>query len=106
MVPDEVQPLRMELVHSLRKTYSIKRGEQTPPPDDGCTVVEATVAFACANREPELAVLAKSKIGSLWESIEKPPYLLLFNAGVGPDWTEISSASTTSQVIDRMTWPA
>jgi hypothetical protein len=76
--------LRTELVLSLQKTYSIKRGEPTPRADEGCTVVDATIALACANRETQLAVLAKSKVGSLWESIEKPPYRLLFNPGVGP----------------------
>jgi hypothetical protein len=80
----EQSRLRTELVLSLRKTYSIKRGEPTPRPDEGCTVVDATIALACANRETQLAVLAKSKVGSLWESIEKPPYRLLFNPGVGP----------------------
>jgi hypothetical protein len=47
-------------------------------------VVDATVALACANRETQLTVLAKSKVGSLWESIEKPPYRVLFNPSVGP----------------------
>jgi hypothetical protein len=80
----EQSRLRTELVLSLHKTYSIKRGEPTPPVDDGCTVVDATVALACANRETQLTVLAKSKVGSLWESIEKPPYRLLFNPSTGP----------------------
>jgi len=76
--------LRTELVLSLKKTYAIKRGEPVPSPDNGCTVVDATVALACANREPSFAVLAKSKVGSLWESTEKPPYRTLFNPTVGP----------------------
>ncbi|KIF73959.1 hypothetical protein QR77_08075 [Streptomyces sp. 150FB] len=73
-----------ELVLSLKKTYSIKRGEPVPSPEHGCTVVDATVALACANREPSLAVMAKSRMGSLWESTEKPPYRTLFNPTVGP----------------------
>ncbi|MFE2038182.1 AIPR family protein [Streptomyces scopuliridis] len=76
--------LRTELVLSLKKTYSIKRGEPVPSPEHGCTVVDATVALACANREPSLAVMAKSRMGSLWESTEKPPYRTLFNPTVGP----------------------
>lgn len=80
----EQSRLRTELALSLRKTYSIKRGEATPQAESGCTVVDATIALACANREPHLAVLAKSKVGSLWESTEKPPYRTLFNPGVGP----------------------
>ncbi|WP_244900648.1 AIPR family protein [Streptomyces nanshensis] len=80
----EQDRLRTELALSLKKTYSIKRGEKTPSPEHGCTVVDATVALACANREPSLAVLAKSRVGGLWESTEKPPYRTLFNPGVGP----------------------
>ncbi|GAA2661207.1 AIPR family protein [Streptomyces aculeolatus] len=82
---DPVQDrLRTELVLSLKKTYAIKRGEPVPRPENGCTVVDATVALACANREPSLAVLAKSKVGSLWESTKKGPYRTLFHSGVGP----------------------
>jgi hypothetical protein len=80
----EQSRLRTELVLTLHKTYSIKRGEAPPEPETGCTVVDATVALACANRDVQLTVLAKSKVGSLWESTEKPPYRLLFNAQTGP----------------------
>ncbi|MGA3525062.1 AIPR family protein [Melissospora conviva] len=80
----EQSRLRTELVLSLKKTYSIKRGEPTPELANGCTVVDATISLACANRDPNLAVVAKSRLGSLWESTEKAPYRLLFNPGVGP----------------------
>jgi hypothetical protein len=73
--------LRTELVLSLGKTYSIKRGEDTPPREHGCTVTEATVALACAQSEPALAVVAKSAVGRLWESIDRAPYKQLFNSG-------------------------
>jgi hypothetical protein len=73
--------LRTELLLSVQKTYSIKRGEETPPPEHGCTVTEATVALACAQSDPSLAVIAKSAVGRLWESTERAPYKTLFNAG-------------------------
>jgi hypothetical protein len=73
--------LRTELLLSVQKTYSIKRGEETPPPEHGCTVTEATVALACAQSDSSLAVIAKSALGRLWESTERPPYTLLFNSG-------------------------
>jgi AIPR protein len=73
--------LRTELLLSVRKTYSIKRGEETPPPEHGCTVSEATVALACAQQDPSLAVIAKSAVGRLWDSTERPPYTQLFNSG-------------------------
>jgi AIPR protein len=80
----EQSRLRTELVITLSKTYSIKRGEQVPDPDHGCTVLDATVAIACAQRDPQLAVLAKSSVGRLWESIDKAPYRTLFNPSTSP----------------------
>jgi AIPR protein len=71
--------LRTELLLSVRKTYSIKRGEEQPPPEHGCTVAEATVALACAESDPSLAVIAKSAVGRLWESTQRAPYKTLFN---------------------------
>lgn len=75
----EQSRLRTELLLSVRKTYSIKRGEETPPPEHGCTVTEATVALACAQTDSSLAVIAKSAVGRLWESTERAPYKTLFN---------------------------
>jgi len=72
--------LRTELLLSEQKTYSIKRGEEQPPPEYGCTVSEATVALAYAqSRDPSLAVIAKSAVGRLWESTQRAPYKTLFN---------------------------
>ncbi|MDG9674346.1 AIPR family protein [Micromonospora sp. DH14] len=74
--------LRTEMLLSLQKTYAIKRGDQPPTLATGCTITDATVALACASRDPNLAVQAKSTIGRLWESTEKPPYSVLFNPSV------------------------
>lgn len=71
--------LRTELTLSLKKIYSIKRGEDTPQPEHGCTVTDATVALACSQPDPSLAVIAKSAIGRFWESTTRPPYKTLFN---------------------------
>ncbi|GIE74188.1 putative abortive infection phage resistance protein [Actinoplanes philippinensis] len=78
----EQDRLRMEMLLSLQKIYSIKRGDQPPVPATGCTITDATVALACASRDPNLAVQAKSTLGRLWESTEKPPYTRLFNSAV------------------------
>jgi hypothetical protein len=53
------------------KRYAVKSGEATPTPDSGCTVVEATIALACADRDPDLAVQAKREIGRLWAGAEQ-----------------------------------
>lgn len=73
--------LRTELLLSLQKIYSIKRGEDNPQPEHGCTVTEATVALACSQPNPALAVIAKSAVGRLWESTTRAPYTVLFNRG-------------------------
>lgn len=66
--------------------YAIKSGESTPAVETGCTVVEATVALACAQGTPDLAVQAKREIGRLWVGAEEDnaqsQYRRLFNAGV------------------------
>lgn len=46
-------------------TYAIKSGEASPDPTAGCSIVEATVALACAQNSPEMAVQAKREIGRL-----------------------------------------
>lgn len=49
-----------------QKRYAIKSGEEPPPPQSGCTVVDATIALACAHPDVDLAVQAKREIGRLW----------------------------------------
>jgi AIPR protein len=73
--------LRTDLTLSLKKIYSIKRGEDTPQPEHGCTVTDATIALACASDDSSLAVIAKSAIGRFWESTTRAPYKTLFNSG-------------------------
>jgi AIPR protein len=71
--------LRRDLLLSLGKEYVYRTGDQEPPPDKGCTLDEATVALACANTDITYCMIAKGKLGSLYEDIEKPPYSVLFN---------------------------
>lgn len=80
-IDPEQERLRTDLLLEEGKKYAIKTGEPDPARDQGCTVVEASVALACA-QSPDLAVQAKREIGRLWEDVTKPPYKLLFNSGV------------------------
>jgi hypothetical protein len=80
-IDPEQERLRTDLLLEQGKTYAIKTGEPDPARSQGCTVVDATVALACAY-SPELAVQAKREIGRLWEDVSKPPYKLLFNGSV------------------------
>jgi AIPR protein. len=71
--------LRKELVLE-GKQYAVKSGDVVADAAMGCTLEDATVALACANADPAIAVQAKREIGKLWESIDKEPYRLLFNS--------------------------
>lgn len=99
---EEQDRLRTEMLLSMGKLYSIKRGEQSPPPENGCTVVDATVALACAHRDSGLAVLAKSAVGRLWDDIARSPYKTLFNSGTTAHrvWRCVSVLREVDAILD------
>lgn len=76
----EQSRLRSDMSVYLSKVYAIKRGEQDPAIEDGCTVVDASVALACLQEDPDLAVIAKSAVGRLWATNDRPHYKRLFNS--------------------------
>ena len=59
--------LRQDFAISLGKTYVIRRGEAEPTVADGCSIVEAATALACAHRNPEYAAKARRDESLLWE---------------------------------------
>ena len=61
------------------KFYAYKSGDEEPEEQTGCSIVDATIALACADSDVTLAVLAKREVGRLWENIDAPPYTTLFN---------------------------
>ncbi|MFC8514909.1 AIPR family protein [Streptomyces sp. NPDC057257] len=73
--------IRRDMMLSLSKEYSVKRGENPPAETDGCTVEDALVALACAHNNPYYSVMAKSAVGRLSENTERAPYTNLFNGG-------------------------
>ncbi|QSB16693.1 AIPR family protein [Natronosporangium hydrolyticum] len=60
--------LREDFALRLGKRYSVKRGEDQPVGAEGCSVVEAADALACAHPDPSFAVLAKRERGMLLET--------------------------------------
>jgi AIPR protein len=66
------------------KRYAVKSGESAPPPDAGCTVVEATIALACAYPDSDVAVQAKREIGRLWAGAESEAKNTLYHTLFGP----------------------
>ncbi|MFJ4898682.1 AIPR family protein [Streptomyces sp. NPDC088727] len=73
--------LRRDMLLSLHKQYSVKRGENPPAEADGCTVEDAVVALACAHDNTYYTVMSKSSVGRLSENTERAPYINLFNGG-------------------------
>lgn len=61
--------------------YTYQTGDESPSPDKGCDIVDATVALACAHHDVTLAVLAKREVGVLWDDIQsdRGRYRSLFN---------------------------
>lgn len=81
---DEVQAMiREDFMLSLNKSYVFKRGEPDPAPDEGCSVVHAAIALACAHRNTELAVRAKRDTDLLWERGGGGAYPRLFGERPG-----------------------
>ncbi|MDT0330020.1 AIPR family protein [Nocardiopsis lambiniae] len=63
--------------------YTYRRGEPDPAPEQGCSVVEAAIALACAHPNPRLVVRAKQNVDTLWERGEGSTYGLLFGERLG-----------------------
>lgn len=76
---DPVQAtIRDDFVLGLGKSYVFKRGELDPAPEDGCSVVHAALALACAHRNSDLATRAKRDPNLLFESGADGAYKILF----------------------------
>ncbi len=85
------------------KRYTYKSGDTDPDQSSGCSIVEATVALACATDDVALAVQAKREIGRLWEDIESPPYTTIFSDDTTA--TELWRAVEIMREVDlRLAW--
>lgn len=88
-----------------QKRYAIKSGEKAPPAASGCTVVDATVALACAHPDVDLAVQAKREIGRLWigaDSDSGTQYRKLFNPKLTGDrlWKSVQLLRAIDAALD------
>ncbi|MBB1152507.1 AIPR family protein [Amycolatopsis dendrobii] len=59
--------LRDEFALALGLSYVIRRGEQVPDPEHGCSITEAAEALAATHEKPEYAALAKRDPSALWQ---------------------------------------
>jgi hypothetical protein len=59
--------------------YQFVRNEDAHLPANGCELIEATTALACASGDPSLAVQVKTGISRFFLDLQKPPYRTIFN---------------------------
>ena len=75
----EQDRLKTELLLECEKFYAYKTGDREPSPAEGCTLDDAAVALACAQKDVGLCVQAKREVGRLYDDIQQAPYKILFN---------------------------
>jgi hypothetical protein len=80
----EQERLKTELLLEYGKIYTYRTGDREPAADEGCTLDEAAVALACAQKDVNLCVQAKREVSRLYDDISQAPYKVLFNASVSP----------------------
>lgn len=73
--------LRNELMFS-NVFYLYKSGALVEDPERQVSLDEAIIAQACSQDDVTYAATAKRNIGALTEDIQRPPYKVLFNAGI------------------------
>ena len=82
----EQERLKTELLLEYGKIYAYRTGDREPTSEEGCTLDEATVALACAQKDVNLCVQAKREVSRLYghHDISQAPYKVLFNPSVSP----------------------
>lgn len=85
----------------LGKEYVIKRGEQDPAPDAGCSLLEAAIALACAHPNAELAYRADQNTDLLWERGSGGTYNMLFRPqpSAMQIWRSVQSVRVIRQAL-------
>ncbi|MFD6400262.1 AIPR family protein [Nocardia sp. NPDC060249] len=78
------QAIKANLRAELRKHYVIKRGDQPPAPETGCSLDELALALACLHPDPEYAARASSSMENLWEVGPNGSHTVLFRREPSP----------------------
>ena len=60
-------------------SYQFVRSDEATVTPTSCDLLEVTIALACANGDPALAVQVKTGLGRFYNDLSKPPYKTLFN---------------------------
>ncbi len=77
----------------------IRDAEESSNTDKSCSLIEATIALACASGDSTLAVAAKTGTGRFFVDLNKAPYKTIFNPQTGGSYT--FNSITTLRAIDN-----
>ncbi|MGW9478318.1 AIPR family protein [Saccharomonospora azurea] len=82
-----LDPVQAAIIEDMRAElgleYSVRRAELEPPPETGCSVVEAACALACAHTDAQYAARIATTFDSLWERGAGGIYDVLFRPQPG-----------------------
>lgn len=86
-----------------KRRYVYKSGESDPKGNEGCSIVEATQALACAH-SVGLAVQVKREIGSIWADTERAPYTDIFKPDLSAErvWRAVSVMRTVDECVHTL----
>jgi hypothetical protein len=84
--------------------YAVRTGEPTPDNSAGFTLLDATVAQACAQEDSSLAVQVKNQIGRIFDTLLAPPYTILFNDQTDARelWRRVRVMRTVDECLKRL----
>jgi hypothetical protein len=83
-----------------KRRYVYKRGETDPRGGEGCSIVEATQALACAH-SVGLAVEVKREISALWADTESAPYTEIFTPNITAErvWKAVAVMRAVDELV-------
>jgi AIPR protein len=99
----EQDRLKTELLLECEKFYAYKTGDREPLPSEGCTLDDAAVALACAQKDVGLCVQAKREVGRLYDDIQQAPYKMLFNPSLSAlrMWRSVEAMRLVEEALKR-----
>ncbi len=88
-----------------KRRYVYKQGEADPKGGEGCDIVEATQALACA-RSVSMAVSVKREISALWADTRRAPYTDIFNENLTglAVWRSVLVMRAVDDVLQKRRW--
>ncbi|WP_280317595.1 AIPR family protein [Nocardia wallacei] len=100
---DAVQvEIRDALASEMGKVYVLKRGQPAPEPDSGCSIDEAALALACAQKDAGFVARVFDNRQFLWDSGPKGGYASIFATRPSAEkiWRTVQIYREINEAID------